>query len=263
MKRVTGPGLAGSVAVNVNGNSYPSLITSTVSLLVPTTLLYIAIGTVSTISIDIIIISIGLAGLQVFLVPLKGIVDFLVANIFVIMAQAALLKFIAIAAVPAILPVGLILRTFYFTRKLGGTLIAIAIGFFAIFPMTYVLDAQLMYAYSSGSAAADFSAATSAINNATGTAQSISSSAFSASKLLSTTSYNTITTNPFSGVLTLVSGFSGAFSNVVTQFENVVTFLIIQVFILPTFSLILTVISVRELARILGSEISFGRFDIF
>ncbi|EQD42156.1 hypothetical protein B2A_10463, partial [mine drainage metagenome] len=31
----------------------------------------------------------------------------------------------------------------------------------------------------------------------------------------------------------------------------------------PIFSVILTIISAREFARILGTEVSFGRFDIF
>ena len=39
--------------------------------------------------------------------------------------------------------------------------------------------------------------------------------------------------------------------------------LIVEVVFLPLLSIILTIISARELARIMGSEISFGRFDVF
>ncbi|MFI5412898.1 MAG: hypothetical protein ACHQX1_03330 [Candidatus Micrarchaeales archaeon] len=255
--------LIGSAAISVNGHTYPSLITSTITLLAPTTLLYIAIGTISTINIDVIIVSVGLAGLKVFLGPLHGIVDFLALNIFLIVAQAALLKFIALTAIPVILPIGLILRTFYFTRKLGGAMIAFAIGFFAIFPMTYVLDAQLMDSYSSGSSAQAFTSAISAIDNATSSADSISGSAFDTSKSLYSISYNTITSNPFSSIINLASNFATVFSSLINYIEDAITFLIIQVFVLPTFSLVLTAISIRELAKILGSEISFGRFDIF
>ncbi len=249
--------LIGSEAITVNGHIYPSLITSTVALLIPTTLLYIAIGTISTININFIVVSVGLAGLKIMLGPLHGIVDFLAANIFVIAAQAALLKFIALTAIPVILPVGLILRTFYFTRKLGGALIAIAIGFFAIFPMTYVLDAQLMDSYSNGTSAAIFSSASAAIAGAINSTQSISSSSFQISQS------NSISSNPFSGIISMVSGFTSSFSAVINSLEGVITLLIIQAFILPTFSLVLTAISIREMARALGSEISFGRFDIF
>ncbi len=255
--------LIGSALISVNGHLYPSLITSTVTLLAPTTLLYIAIGTISTINIDVIIISVGLAGLKVFLGPLHGLVDFLALNIFLIAAQAALLKFIALTAIPVILPVGLILRTFYFTRKLGGAIIAFAIGFFAVFPMTYVLDAQLMDSYASGSSGQAFSTAISAIDNATSSADSISGSAFDTSKDLFSVSFNSITSNPFSDMINLASNFSTIFSALISYIEDAITFLIIQVFILPTFSLVLTAISIRELAKILGSEISFGRFDIF
>jgi hypothetical protein len=39
--------------------------------------------------------------------------------------------------------------------------------------------------------------------------------------------------------------------------------LIVEVFFIPVLSVALTIISIRELARILGSEVSFGKFDMF
>ncbi len=255
--------LVGSAAINVGGNSYPSLLTSTFSLLAPLTVLYVGIGTLSTINISVVVVSVGLAGLKIFLSPLHGIIDFLTANIFLIAAQAALLKFIAITAVPVLLPVGLILRTFYFTRRLGGAIIAVAIGFFAVFPMTYVFDAEVMNAYANGSTAQIFSSALGAVNSATSATQSISSSTYQLAQSMLSISFNSITFDPFSIASSFLSAFSNAFTALVDAIEAVVTFLIIQVFILPSFSLILTVISIRELARILGSEISFGRFDVF
>ena len=255
--------LIGTGSITINGHLYPSLFTATLSLFTPLTLLYIAIGTISTINLDIIVVSIGLAGLKVFLGPLHGIVDFLAANMFLIVTQAALLRFIAVTAIPVVLPIGLILRTFYFTRRLGGTLIAIAIGFFAVFPLTYVLGAQLMDTYSSSTAGQSLPEAVSAIENATVNAQLISSGMFLLSKNAISVSYNSISLNPFSNVNGMISSFTNAFDLALNYLEEVVTFLVIQVFILLAFSLILTIISVRELAKIMGSEISFGRFDIF
>jgi hypothetical protein len=155
-----------------------------------------------------------------------------------------------------------VLRTFYFTRRLGGAVIAIAIGFFAVFPMTYVMGAQLMDTYASGGASVLFASATSAIENATVNTQYISTGTFQLTRLVNV-SANSISFNPFSSVTTLLNGFAGIFTTLISALENVVTYLTIQVIILPILSMMLTIISIRELARVLGSEISFGRFDIF
>jgi hypothetical protein len=253
--------LIGPSSVTVDGNSYPTLMGSTLSIFTLLTVLYATIATISSISINMIV-SIGFSGLGVFLSPLHGLINFLAANIFLIIAQAALLKFIALTAVQAILPLGLILRTFYFTRRLGGALIAIAIGFFAVFPLTYVFDAQLLDTYANGSIGQAFSYAGSAVSSSISSIQSISSSAYGIAQ--STSAVNSIRYyNPFSAVASLISGVSGSFISLINYISDVVTFLVIQVFILPIFSLILTIIFVRELARVLGSEISFGRFDVF
>ena len=257
--------LVGSAAITVNGNQYPSLMSSVLSLFIPLTVLYSVVATIASLNINIVVISVALTGLGVFLSPLKGMIDFLAASMFLIIAQAALLKFVAITAVSAILPVGLVLRTFFFTRKLGGTLIAIAIGFFAVFPLTYVFDAQLLATFANGSIGPAFSSLLSEINSVTSSTQSISSTAYGIAQSQPTTAGNTIYVppNPIPMIFSALSNLSNVFSTLLGLFENVLTFLIIQAFILPAFSLILTVISVRELARILGSEISFGRFDIF
>lgn len=53
--------------------------------------------------------------------------------------QIELLKFTKVAMLTVFLPVGLILRTFPLTRGAGGLLIAIAIGFFFVFPVSYIV----------------------------------------------------------------------------------------------------------------------------
>lgn len=54
-------------------------------------------------------------------------------------AQAVFLAMVRDAIFPIFLTMGLILRTFFFTRKLGGLLIAIAIGVYTMYPFMYVL----------------------------------------------------------------------------------------------------------------------------
>ena len=60
-----------------------------------------------------------------------------------------------------------------------------------------------------------------------------------------------------------VCSFLTYIESLISQIINMVTIVIVEAFFLPIFSLILTVVSARELAKILGSELSFGKFDIF
>ena len=52
--------------------------------------------------------------------------------------QEVLLRFIGLALFPTMFTVGIITRSFFFTRKLGGLLMALAISLYFIFPMFYV-----------------------------------------------------------------------------------------------------------------------------
>ncbi len=256
--------LFGSLSVGVNGNTYPSLIASTLALLTSTTVLYMMIGTLSTVSFSIVVISVGLAGLNIFLGPLRDIIDLLVLNLFLIIAQAALLKFIAATAISMVLPIGLVLRSFFFTRRLGGTLIAIAIGFFAVYPLTYVLAAQLLNSYSTGGQfAQEVNNATNAVGGSVATAKGIEGATYSDAKgVITSPATYLLGFNPIGDAAGMILGLGNGFSSLMSALGSVVSDLIIQVFILPIFSLILTIISVRELANIMGSEVSFGKFDV-
>ena len=54
-------------------------------------------------------------------------------------AQEFFLQLVRDALFPITLALGLIMRTFFFTRKLGGLLIAIAVGLYAVYPLLYIL----------------------------------------------------------------------------------------------------------------------------
>jgi hypothetical protein len=58
------------------------------------------------------------------------------------------------------------------------------------------------------------------------------------------------------GVSVLVNGFG----QVLQGLESYIAVLIVEVFLIPAFSVILTAVSIRELAKLLGTEINFGRF---
>ncbi|MCX6776155.1 MAG: hypothetical protein NT130_04895 [Candidatus Micrarchaeota archaeon] len=54
-------------------------------------------------------------------------------------AQRYILEFTKTALFPTLLAMGIILRTFFFTRKVGGLLIAIALALYTIYPLMYIM----------------------------------------------------------------------------------------------------------------------------
>lgn len=65
--------------------------------------------------------------------------DYTVKLMTITKFQEVLLRFIAMGIFPVMFTIGIILRTFFFTRKLGGLLMAMALSMFFIFPMFYAL----------------------------------------------------------------------------------------------------------------------------
>ncbi len=59
-------------------------------------------------------------------------------------AQLWMLRFIQSTLFPSLLALGIILRTFFFTRKVGGLLIAIALGVYTVYPLMYIMLASYM-----------------------------------------------------------------------------------------------------------------------
>jgi|GEM_PF-578090 len=58
--------------------------------------------------------------------------------------QEIMLRFIATALFPALFVIGALLRTFFFSRRLGGLLLAMAIALYFIFPAFYTFGALVM-----------------------------------------------------------------------------------------------------------------------
>ncbi len=248
--------LVGLRPVTINGTSYPTLIDASLGVLAPVSVLYTGLSILSSIKISLGIISIGFASaLNPIITALNYVIEALTASVIAIEVQGLLLKFVAAVAVPVLLPIGILLRTFYFTRRLGGAIMAIAIGLFAVLPLTYVLNAELASTYVGS---LDNSTVSSFVLNATATSSGIINHAAGLNGNLANQS--TSLSGYFTGSInTLVNGFD----NFLEQLAGFVALLIIDVFFLPAFSIILTVISIREIARALGSEISFGRLYIW
>lgn len=161
--------------------------------------------------------------------------------------QASILIFVAASAITILLPLGLVLRSFRPTRKLGGFLMALTIGLYVVLPLSYVLDATIANSYvtaSNSNALSNFSAIGSSFlskfSNATNTASVGFAVAFSS----------------------LWNEISSALVGVVNFIIERVSYLIVYVFVLPAFSLMITTVAVKELAELLGSEVPFFKLSL-
>ena len=246
--------LVGLNPVKIENRSYPSLLDSSLALLVPISTSYALLGVISATNIDLGIASFSFSSI---LAPVLSEEEFLLkALTFAVVGlytQAALLEVVAVIAVPLVLPMGIILRTFYFTRKLGGMLIAVAIGLYAVFPLTYLFDAQVTATYSTSLNSQSFSSFTLSSQNLQNEILSVGGSAVSSNSI----------SNIGSSIISGVTGLVNSFTSMVRELVSALSMLIVEVFFFPLFSLVLTIVSIREMATILGSEVSFGKFDIF
>jgi hypothetical protein len=67
------------------------------------------------------------------------IFDYITKILTVNKFQEVLLRFIALALFPVMFTLGIVLRSFFFTRKLGGLLMAFSLALYFIYPMFYVV----------------------------------------------------------------------------------------------------------------------------
>ena len=82
------------------------------------------------------------AGLSMLSDAVTFIMPFFFGWIASFIAQDIVLSMISDSLFPILMVLGIILRTFFFTRKLGGLLLAIALCIYTIYPLMYVLFAQ-------------------------------------------------------------------------------------------------------------------------
>ncbi len=237
--------------VEILSKYYPSLIDNSMGLLIPISGIYTILGLIASLKFSIGIVSITLSTLLRPILSIeRDIIEMLTFINLSIYVQSVLLKFVDIVSLSVLLPVGMILRVFYFTRRLGSSILALTLALFMVFPMTYVLNATLISNYS-----------VSSIKNITN--QSVSKTDSFESLLISTESGNSIAGSSLVSFYSSSTNFVKYMNGFIQSIVDYLALLIVEVVFLPLLSIILTIISARELARIMGSEISFGRFDVF
>jgi hypothetical protein len=242
--------LVGLSPITVNNAQYPTLFMSVTGLLAPITMLYGTLAFISSLSFNAVVVSISLASLfKPILTQLNYMITALSMSLLSLEAQSILLRFIDLTALPVLLPIGMVLRSFYFTRRLGGTILAVTIAFFAVLPLTYLLNAQLVAEYASNS--------NQSINGLVLNSTSVKSN------LINDIQNSGINALSVSSISSSIESLLASAYGVLNKIFDYVALVIVEAFFLPIFSIMLTIVSARELARIFGSEVSFGRFDIF
>ncbi len=88
-----------------------------------------------------------MAGLSIPLETLSFVFDLANKNIMAIRFQQFLLDLTHLAFFPLFLTLGLFFRTFFFTRRLGGLLIAIALSIYLVYPLMYVFFHSVLFSF--------------------------------------------------------------------------------------------------------------------
>jgi hypothetical protein len=233
------------------GHVYPSLMLTTTAIFSSLILLSAALGFLAGIKVSVVLVTVSLSSaISPFLGEIQYALGILTALMVGTAVEASVIVFSSATVVSVILPLGLVLRTFYATRKLGGFFIAVAIGLYVVFPLSYLMDALMVNSYYT---AYD----SSSLQQVTAQAGQISSSYLSSF---------TVQRNDSGGVL---PHLAGSVSSVLNSMESALNglflylaVLLVQVLVLPVFNLVITAISIRELSALLGAEAFFGRLKI-
>ncbi len=241
--------LAGTGPYTFAGQQHYSLLTIILGLLTLLFALEISLGLLASLQLSAMFVTFSPAALlKPFIAEIQYATELLTTIAMGVAAQAAVLAFIAISALTILLPVGIILRTFYPTRKLGGFIIAVAIGVYVVLPLSYLMNAALLVSYSG------------TFNSTSLEQVNLYASGFDGNyTILSGTNS---TSGILGSMLGLIKSALSALAGALADLFHYIAMLIVEVFILPTFSLIITGISIKEFAEVLGSEAHFGKFRI-
>ncbi|HIH22943.1 TPA: hypothetical protein HA238_04400 [Candidatus Micrarchaeota archaeon] len=171
-----------------------------------------------------------------------------------------LLSFFAQNGLAMFFPIGLVLRSFFATRRIGGFLIAFAIGFYAFYPLFILAfpnpDAEVALSVSSFASFNNNSAYAVVplldLNNNYAIASKIDNMSFSSA--LGNASGNTSSNNTSAGVVGI--DLTGDISFSLQKSANAVSKLLFYSVIAPLISLLITIVFIKELTSVLGSEFS-------
>jgi len=83
-------------------------------------------------------------GINMIVEGLSNMFDLLMKTMLIVKMQEMALEYVWRALFPILVVAGVILRSFFFTRRLGGLLIALAVAAYAVVPMLYMLSFNIL-----------------------------------------------------------------------------------------------------------------------
>lgn len=241
--------LSGS-GYTLNGVPHASILSQSTGLIIGLLSLNTILGLLSSLKVSILVVSFSLAPV---LSPVLSQVQFFIKALTTVsisvLVQSSILSAIAACATTVMLPIGLVLRTFYPTRQVGGFLLGSVVGLYIVFPLTYILNASIVNSY-------QITLSNSTIVSLSGSASGLNS------YVIGINPGSNKTNSILSGISSYLSSISNDVSNLVNTIMDYVSYFIMAAFILPAFSVVITSISIRETAAIFGSEMTFNIFDM-
>jgi hypothetical protein len=211
----------------------------------------------SKLSVDVIVVQIApLSGLTSIVQVLYSIMQSLIYLGILTGVEMSLLIFANATALTVFLPLGLVLRCFFATRRIGGALMAMAVGAYLVFPLAIALNAVALQASGDQMVNQTMASLTSVSNQV----QQLSIWAnFKDPGDVVTPAKWTAYLSKFNGAAqSLVS----ALADIPAMLMTAVSALVVQVVFLPVISIMITIIAIKELAGLFGGEINLSKFEV-
>ncbi|MFH1286029.1 MAG: hypothetical protein ABIH99_05605 [Candidatus Micrarchaeota archaeon] len=247
---VNGAISVGKVAQNANERSimcyaynYLFIVTEQLSSYL-SWLIWVSVGLGMLVSLNVggtFFVSVQLSpfmGLQPVFSSLSNAIQMLTMAEAALYLQRTLLVFIYNNAIQTFLPVGIILRSFFSTRKIGGALMAIAIGLYVVYPATFLLnvaDPNDLLTAEASQTAEDLKP-----GDLKTTAEGLDADYSTGASDAKITKYTGLVDHTF-------------------QYMGKLFFLAV---LMPFLNVFITVIAIKELSALFGSEISLGKFEM-
>jgi len=176
-----------------------------------------------------------------------------VAGLADLYAQQALLSFIAATAFPIMLPIGLFLRCFKAGRRAGGALVAMAFGFYVIYPAMIVATDGFLHSTCIGN---EICAGHSTSGSCNGDSANGCAWLSPAAVELGVPEFGEC--NPYEANIGKVKNEFKDYANDLSAFEysgKLTYFVLVRVIFLSILNLIVTLGFIRSLAHVIGSDI--------
>lgn len=179
-----------------------------------------------------------------------------------------ILYFVAQNALLLLLPLGLVLRTLFATRKLGGFLIALSIGMYILYPSFVLIfpspqadiDAAALdlKTFNNNSLYATMPVVDLNDNYAIAGKLDVMSGRCFEDEYINTSPCMNLTANYTNSSTVAPPDFSGELTVITQRNSQAISKVLLYAVLAPLFSLLITVIFVKELGTLLGAEITLA-----